>query len=67
MLHKGTYLWWPVVVMDFPGELGYDVAMYKSYQPINQEHTTPNLKIKPYILTCGSDLLQVQPHSSLIP
>ena len=44
MLHKGTYLWWPVLAMDFPGDLGYDVAMYKSYQPINQEHTTPNLK-----------------------
>ena len=65
MLHKGTYLWWPVVAMDFLGDLGY-VAMDKSYQPINQEHTTPNLKIKPYILTCGSHLLQVQPHSSLI-
>ena len=47
MLHKGTYLWWPVVAMDFPGDLGYDVAMYKSCQPINQEHKTPNLKIKP--------------------
>ena len=32
--------------MDFPGDLGYDVAMYESYQPINQEHTTPHLKIK---------------------
>ena len=46
---------------------GYDVAMYKSYQLIIQEHTTPNLKKKPYILTCGFDLLQVQPDSSLIP
>ena len=67
MLHKGTYLWWPVVAMDFPGDLGYDVAMYKSCQPINQEHKTPNLKIKPEYLNLWLDLLQVQPHSSLIP